>query len=71
MDKLELFKKLSPEDKLEIIDYFLESKTELLTLMFFKCVKICENTNADTLKMQSELHKINKVWILEFNLKNI
>lgn len=73
MKNLEIFKNLSIEEKKEIIDsYFTEDKkaeeTTIIQYLFLKCVTICEETNADNIKIESELKKLNKVAKFVFTL---
>lgn len=70
----EFFDGLSQEDKNEILNsIFLEQLDEvnIMQFLFFKCAKICVETNADNLELKSDLLKINKKGVLKFELQEL
>lgn len=74
MNTKEFFDGLSQEDKNEILNsIFLEQLDEvnIMQFLFFKCAKICVETNADNIKLKSDLLKINKKGVLKFELQEL
>lgn len=74
MNSKDYFNSLSQEDKNEILNsIFLEQLDEvnIMQFLFFKCAKLCVETNADNLKLQMDLLKINKKGVLEFKLEEL
>ena len=71
---MELYDKLSQEDKNEIFNNIFWEKlnvNDILQFLFYKCVKIFLDMNADDLELKSDLLKINKRWILKFELEDL
>lgn len=74
MNNKDFFNSLPQEDKNEILNsIFLEQLDEvnIMQFLFFKCAKICVETNADNLELKSDLLKINKKGILKFELQEL
>jgi len=74
--KLKEFIELSQEEKNEIIEYYMkvDNGADDMTIMqylFFKCVWICQDTNADDLKLEADLLKINKKASLKFTFEDL
>lgn len=70
---LEKFKSLSMKDKTEIINsYFLEDKkwteSTMLQYLFYLCVEICDERNANNIKMSADIGKLNKKATFKFTL---